>query len=378
MDKEVFECKKCILNSEQDPEIRFDHLGVCNHCRQYELEEKKYPNNEKEIQKAVNRFISELKVRKGKSKYDCIMGISGGVDSTYLSLKLKQMELNPLLVHFDNGWNSELAVKNIQNIVEKLGFDLYTYVVDWDEFKDLQLSFIKAGVLDWEIPTDHGFYATLYHQAINHSIKSVVSGHNQVTEAILPKCMRWDKLDVINIKDIHKKYGSYSLKTFPLFGLKKQFYVNNVKRIKRFTPLDFMNYNKDQAKKEIQEKLGWKDYGGKHYESIFTRFYQGYILKEKFGFDKRYAHLSTLINSNQISREEALLEINKPAYDSSQLQEDKDYVLKKLDISNAEFDDIMMKPTVSHNYFKTTQENFWDPYFKFMRRIKPFTKLIKG
>ena len=370
------ECSKCILNNIQDPFIVFNEKGVCNHCSAYENQEQLFPQTETERKTATSNFINELKLHKGKSNYDCIMGLSGGVDSTYLCLKLKELGINPLLVHFDNGWNSELAVMNIQNIVEKLDFDLFTYVVDWEEFKDLQLSFIKAGVLDWEIPSDHGFYATLYQQAIKHKIKSVVSGHNQVTEAILPKCMRWDKLDVINIKDIHKQFGNLPLKTFPFFGIKEQIFVKKIKKIKRYTPLDFMNYNKDEAKAEIQKKLDWKDYGGKHYESIFTRFYQGYVLIEKFGFDKRYAHLSTLINSGQITKEEALNEINKPAYNPSQLEEDKEYVLKKLKLSNSKFEEIMKKPPIPHSAYKTTQKNFWEPYFKMVGKLKPIKQIF--
>ena len=292
------ECKRCVLTSKDDPEIQFNIDGICNHCIGYENQIKSFPANQKDRERILHDQIEKIKRAGHKKKYDCIMGISGGVDSSYLSIILKEFNLRPLLIHFDNGWNSELAVNNIDRIISQLKFPLYTYVVNWNEFKDLQLSYIRSGVLDWEIPTDHGFYALLHNQAYKRKINHIISGHNIVTEAILPKCMRWSKLDVANIKDIHSKFGTLkNLKTFPTMPFYKSFYYKQFANLNFLSPLNYLEYDKAKAKDQLIKEYGWKDYGGKHYESIFTRFYQGFVLVEKYGYDKRKAHLSTLINS---------------------------------------------------------------------------------
>ncbi len=373
----IVTCTRCVLNTEDDPKISFDQEGICNHCRNYKVVEKQYAFTEEEREQKLSELVHKMK-ESGKGKqYDCILGVSGGVDSTYLAYKVKQFGLRPLIVHFDNGWNSEMAVKNIENILNKLEFDLFTYVVDWEEFKDLQLSYIKASVIDWEIPTDHGFMAMLFDQASKHNIEYILSGHNIVTEAILPKSMRWSKLDVANIKAIHKKYGNVKLKTFPLLGFFKYLYYLKVKKIKMVSPLNYMEYNKKQVKEFIQKELGWRDYGGKHYESIFTRFYQGYVLPEKFKVDKRKAHLATLINSGQITREEALEELKEPPYDPQQLKIDKEYVIKKFDITEIEFENYMNLPVRSHLDFDSYETGMYRDHEAFFKAIKPITKLIK-
>lgn len=370
-------CNNCILDSTNAPDLILDHEGVCQYCRNYQ---KKYIDEglslEKRNKELKNQII-EIKRNKSSKGYDSIMGLSGGVDSSYLAYLAKQWGLNPLLVHFDNGWNSELAVKNIESIIQYTGFDLYTYVVDWEEFRDLQRSYIKAGVLDWEIPTDHGFYACLFEQAFKRKIDCVLTGHNYQTESILPKAMRWSKLDVANIKDIHKKFGKIKLKTFPLLDFWKHNYYSTIRNFKRYNLLEFMEYNKDEAKEIIKKEMGWRDYGGKHYESIFTRFYQGYVLLEKFGIDKRRAHLSNLILSGQISREEALIEIGKPGYPSELLKEDIVYVTKKLGFTSEEFEKIMQEKPVPHTAYKSYETGLYRNHEKFMQTIKPLTRVIK-
>lgn len=370
-------CTKCILDTVNDPFIVFDEQGVCNHCRNYEQLAKQYAIPEEEKKKRLNEIVAKIKQDGKGKKYDSILGISGGIDSSYLAYIAKQLGLNPLVAHFDNGWNSELAVKNIETIINKLGFDLYTYVVDWEEFKDLQLSYIKASVIDWEIPTDHGFYAMLYHLAYKHKIKYILAGYNIVTEGILPKYMRWSKMDVANIKAIHKKYGTIKLRTFPMLDFFTYFYYMHIKKIQLVSPLNYVHYNRSEAKQKIQEELGWRDYGGKHYESVFTRFYQGYVLVEKFKIDKRRAHLSTLINSGQISREQALEEIKKPPYDLEQLKIDKEYVIKKLGLTHEEFEKYMQQPVRSHLDFPSYETGMYRYHEKFFKTIKPVTKLIK-
>lgn len=371
------QCSRCILDTNDDPSIKFDDQGVCNHCHEYDNVASQYSFSDEERKRKLDEIITEIKENGKQKKYDCILGVSGGVDSTYLAYLAKQYDLRPLVVHFDNGWNSELAVKNIENILNKLGFDLYTYVVDWEEFKDLQLSYIKASVIDWEVPTDHGFIALLKDLSNKYNIQYVLSGHNIATEAVLPKNMRWNKLDVANIKAIHKKYGTIKLKTFPLLGFYKNLYYFFTNKAKWISLLNYVNYNKKEVKEFIQKELEWIDYGGKHYESIFTRFYQGYVLPEKFKVDKRKAHLSNLVCSGQITREEALEEIKKPPYDTVQLKIDKEFVIKKLDLTDQQFEEYMKQPNRSHLEFDSYETGLYIKYQKFISLIKPFLKVFK-
>lgn len=377
MNKPLQVCKRCILDTHDDPFIRFDEEGICNHCRNYERRVQNELFQGEEGEKRLQILVKEIKASGQGKPYDCIMGVSGGVDSTYLAWRVKELGLRPLLVHFDNGWNSELAVQNIEHIVNKLGFDLFTYVVNWEEFRDLQLSYLKASVLDIEIPTDHGFFAMLYNVASQKGIQYILSGHNLVTEGILPAYMRWNKLDLLNIRAIHRKYGHKKLKTFPTLNFFKYNYYLRVKKIKMVSPLNLMKYDKAAAKDLITRELGWRDYGGKHYESIFTRFYQGYILPVKFGVDKRKAHVSTLINSGQLTREQALDEIRKPIYDPEQLAQDKEYVIKKFGLTPQEFEALMKAPVVPHENFPTYVKRHYAWHEKFFRSIRPFTRTAK-
>lgn len=369
------QCSRCILDTKDDSNIYFNEHGICNHCLEYESVSKLLFEERKAKPDFIKNKLAEIKAWGKNKAYDCIMGVSGGVDSTYLCYKLKELGIRPLLVHFDNGWNSELAVNNIENMIKKLGFDLYTYVVDWNEFRDLQLSYFKAGVMDLEVPTDHGFYAALYKTAAKKNIKYIISGHNIVTEYILPQSMIWRKLDLLNLKSIHKKFGTYKLKTFPQLGFFENFYFTVTKKFEMFRMLNYMDYDKEEAKKVITKELNWRDYGGKHYESVFTRFFQGYILPEKFGVDKRKAHLSNLVCSGQITKEEALKEFAKPAYDPEQLATDKEYVIKKLGMSESEFETYMKKPKVNHSDFPsytTSHYVYHKKIFAFINKLRKF------
>ncbi|MBK7140288.1 MAG: N-acetyl sugar amidotransferase [Bacteroidetes bacterium] len=371
MNKSIQICTNCVMDSHDDKLITFDSKGVCCHCQKYYKEEPFFVFKGKEGELKLAETIEKIK-EDGKGKqYDVIMGLSGGVDSTYLALKCKEWGIRPLAVHFDNGWNSELAVKNIENIVRKLSLDLYTYVINWEEFRDLQIAYFKASVIDIEVPTDHAIFAAMYKLAGQNNIKYVMSGNNFVTESFLPESWIHNKFDEVNIKNIHKKYGSIPLTTFPFMDSKVRRYYIDIKGIKRVTPLNFLPYDKAEVKKEIQEKLDWKDYGGKHYESIFTRFYQGYILPTKFGVDKRKAHLSNLICSKQITKAEALEELKKPCYDNDQMLEDKEFVLKKLGFSEAYFDELMEMPPQDWRIFGEEK-----PLYKRFPVLKIFLPLI--
>lgn len=342
-------CSKCIMDT-SDIDIYFDKDGVCNHCYLFDETMKKIKKDIPNKKDVLEQLIQKIK-KEGKNKeYDCIAGVSGGVDSSYVIYKLKKLGLRTLVVHMDNGWDSELAVKNIENIVSKLDYDLYTNVLDWEEFKSLQVAYLKASVLDLEALSDHAIYATLYQQASKRNIKYIISGTNFATEAILPRSWNYNhKLtDVRNIKGIYKVLLSKKIHSFPTISFFRYLFLTYIKKIKNISLLNYLDYDKEKAKSIIINELGWKDYGGKHHESIITRFYQGYILPEKFKIDKRRAHLSNLIVAGQLSREQALEEIKKPTYDPLTIQQDLEYVPKKLGLTKKEFEDIMKLPIKSH------------------------------
>jgi N-acetyl sugar amidotransferase len=354
-----------------DPDIVFDENGVCNHCRLYDEKQKTVAASEVEKQQKLEKLIADIKEAGKGKEYDCISGVSGGVDSTYLTYMLKQFGLRTLVVHLDNGWNSELAVKNIENIVTKLGFDLFTKVLDWEEFRSLQVAYLKASVLDLEALSDHAIFATLMEQASKKNIKYIINGSNIATEGILPLAWRYDQklTDSVNIKAIFKQFGHGRLKHFPLLSIQRFAYLTKVKHIQVVAMLDLMEYSKEEAKRVITEKLGWRDYGGKHYESIITRFYQGYILFKKFGIDKRRAHLSTLIAAGQLSREAALDMMKEPLLDAETLRQDIEYVPKKLGLSQEEFESIMALPPKRHEDYPTNQKTR-ELLFSLNRKLK--------
>jgi len=354
-----------------DPTITFNEKGVCSNCVEYEKKVKENVLFGEEGIKKLNEIAEKIKKQGLGKEYDCVLGLSGGVDSSYVAYITKKLGLRPLAVHLDNGWNSDIASSNINQIVKRLEIDLKTLVINWEEFKDLQLAYLKASVVDIEAITDHAISATLYKLANEHNIKYIISGGNVATEGIIPSIWTYNKTDLINLKDIHRKFGKHKLKTFPMLGVWKLIYYQYLKGIKTITPLNYVPYVKKDAKELLKKELGWKDYGGKHYESVFTKFYQAYILPKKFNIDKRKAHLSTLIASNQISRQEAIKEIQKPLYpDPEEFKRDKEYVLKKFGISDDEFKKIMSLPVKSHFNYKT------DKWIRELLKkiVKPFRK----
>jgi len=359
-----------------DEHIRFDKDGICNYYYEYKEAEKKQVFTGPEGELRLKKIVDEIKLRGRGNDYDCLIGLSGGVDSSYVAWVVKQHGLRPLAVHLDNGWNSELAVKNIEQIIQKLDIDLYTLVVNWDEFKDIQMSFLKASVVDIEMVSDHAIFATMYKLAKNKNIGYIISGTNVVTEQIMPPGWLYKKMDFANLKDIHRRFGSIPLKTYPSFGFKKHIYYSAILKLTPISILNYLPYNKDEVKKVLTEKLGWRDYGGKHYESVFTKFYQSYILPEKFHIDKRKAHLSNLICSNQMSRETALKLLDEPLLSGAELVESKEYVLKKLGLSADEFDRIMKQPPNRHESFKSDQ-HLHKLYMDFLIRTANFRRLFK-
>lgn len=370
------QCSKTVMDNIADPNITFDENGVCNYYYEYFEKEKRYVKKDKEGVEFFNKKVEQIKNAGKNKKYDCILGLSGGVDSSYLAYIAKKEGLKPLVVHFDNGWNSDLAVKNIESIVKKLGFDLHTLVVDWNEFRDLQIAYLKASVIDIEVITDHAIAATLYQLASKHKINYFLSGYNIVTEGILPKYWVFNKQDAVNIKSIHQKFGTMPLKTFPLLTMANKRYYSLARRVESVSLLNYIDYQKEKVKEILVKELNWKDYGGKHYESVWTRFYQGYILPEKFKVDKRKAHLSTLICSGQISKEQALEELKTPIYDANQLEIDKNFVLKKLELSKNEFDELMKLPPRPHTDFEVEAYSYFDKY-PILKPLRGFYNLFK-
>ncbi len=353
------------MDDQNDPDIRFNEEGNCNYCEDYFVKVKLSESNPVDKAARLDSIVKRIKDSNKGKPYDCIVGVSGGVDSTYMVYKAKELGLRPLAVHYDNNWNSELSVSNIEMLLRKMNIDLYTYVNDWEEFKDLQLSFFKANVIDIELITDQAILAVLHKVAKEKDIKFVLTGHNHSTESILPRHWYHYKIDSLNIKSIHKKFGTRKLKSYPMVNFFDKWYSARYRIPEYISLLDFLDYNKEDAKNILAEKIGWTSYGGKHFESVFTRFYQGYILPKKFKVDKRKAHLSSLICSGQITRDVALLELQKPPYDEMQMESDKAFVLKKLGFTEASFNEYLNAPERNHLEFPS----FINRHYKIMKLL---------
>lgn len=335
-----------------DPDIVFDAQGHCNHCtRADELLATRMPAY-KTGSYRVDHIVQRIRAAGQGRPYDCIVGVSGGVDSTYAVYMVRQSGLRALAVHFDNGWDSELAVQNIEQALRRLQVELYTHVVDWEEFRDLQLSFLRASVPDAEIPTDHGIWALLYQTAARFGVRYVISGTNLNTESILPRSWTYYVTDWTYIKDIHRRYGRRPLRTYPHASVWRFMYWVVARRINTVSLLNSIDYDKRAAIETLERELGYRRYGDKHHESIYTRFFQSYILPTKFGIDKRRAHFSSLIVSGQLQREDALRAIAGPIADPALIKEDLQYVTKKLGLTPEEFAAIMAQPRRSYADFR--------------------------
>ena len=373
MNHEYQICSRCIIDTNDYPEITFDSEGVCSVCKIYDETARKNVKEGEEADIAIQEMIIKIKTEGKDKEYDCLIGVSGGVDSTYLCLKAKEWGLKPLILHVDNGWDTELSTMNIENIIKKLGFDLYTYVIDWNELKDLQLSYLKASVLDIDVTNENAYAASVFNVANEKKIKYILTGHNVVTEGWMPPTFTHFKYDIINMKAIHKMFGNVPLKTYPFLGVMKAWYFMKMKGFIVYNPLNWVKYDKTHVKNVIQNELGWRDYGGKHFENIYTRFYQGYILYKKFNVDKRKSHLSTLICSGQMTKEDALAEIKNNPYPNPEiLQEDREYFIKKLGISESEFQEIMSIPQKSHLDYPSILHWYarFRPYVRFLKKVK--------
>jgi N-acetyl sugar amidotransferase len=327
-----------------DPEITFDERGHCGHCTEFLNKRAKYNYHGKSSDKLFEKLIDRIR-RAGKGReYDCVIGVSGGADSSYLAYIVKERGLRPLAVHMDNGWNSDKAVGNIKNITCKLGIDYESYVLDWEEFKSLQLSFLRASVPEAETPTDVAIPAALHNVAAKHRIKYILGGGNLATEGILPRSWHYDVRDLKYLNYICSTFGNGKLKKFPTFGYKREIYYKLLRGIRMVYPLDLVPFVKSEAIELLQKKFDWRPYGGKHHESRYTKFIQSYYLYKKFGIDYRKATLSVQICTGVIDRESALESLETKPYDADQIEDDKKYIAKKLGITADEFERIINLP----------------------------------
>lgn len=349
------------------PDISFDKNGECNFCQNYKENISKDLFDNNVGQEKLEALVQKIK-RKGEGKnYDCVIGISGGVDSTYVAYLAKvKYGLRPLAVHLDNGWNSELAVANVEQIVKRLDIDLYTHVLNWEDFKGLQLAFLKSSISNIEIPTDHAIWAVLIRMAAKEKIPYIIAGNNIVTESIMPDSWLYGSKDGRLITGINRKFGQSNIKGYPRLSLFNYIDFLLIRGIHWIPVLNYVHYDKNEAKKIITKELGWRDYGGKHYESIFTRFFHAYYLPTKFGYDLRRSYLSALVLSGQMTREDALSEMDTPPAPADQLQHDMEYVIKKLDISSEEFEQIMASPVKTFADYPNNNA-LWNYFDRFVR-----------
>jgi N-acetyl sugar amidotransferase len=341
-----------------DPEIIFDENGRCDFCDNYYNSILPSWHPDEVCEKELQSIAAKIK-REGKGKvYDCIIGLSGGVDSSYLTYVAKEkLGLRPLVLMVDTGWNVNASNENISKIIKGLNLDLYTVVVDWEEMKDLQLAYLKSQVPYQDTPQDHAIFAGLYNYAAENGFKYVLTGGNFSTEGVKPP-YEWTYLnDIRMLKDIHNKYGKYPLKTFPLCGMfKYRLYYRYFKGLKVIRPLNMLPYHKEEATAELEKRFGWQQYGNKHYDNIFTRFYEGYWMPKKFGYDKRKAYLSSLVLTGQMSRKEAMDVLVAPPYDEALAMQDLEYVAGKLDISKAQFIELMNGENKTFRDYKNSEK----------------------
>ena len=369
------QCSLSVMDNISDPDITFDENGICNYYYEYLENINAFKNFRDENGMSIEKLVDNIKVQSKGNRYDCVIGISGGIDSAYLAIRAHEWGLNPLLVHFDNGWNSELSVVNIEKIKRYTNFDLYTYIVNWSDMRQIQKAYLESDVIDIEAITDLGYKVALDRVMNKFKINIVLDGQNIVSEGVLPKawiCKSQDNLINILKRNFIKLNEIKSYPVYSLFDIYKKKYF---KQIKTYSPLNLLDYNNNEAINFLISKIGFKPYEGKHFESIFTRFYQGVILPEKFFVDKRKAHLSNLIFSNQITREKAKEILKESAYPESTYKSDFQYVCKKLEMSEEDFRSYLSRPSRSHESYGLGK-TIWESY-PMLSPFKPVNKILK-
>ena len=342
-------CTFCVMD-ESNPAIAFDAAGQCNCCRDALARKPHEWRPNAEGAERLRLLAERLKVAGQGRRYDAMIGLSGGIDSAYLAhVAVRQLGLRVLAVHVDGGWNSEPAVRNIESLVRKLDLDLHTHVVEWQEMRDLQVAFLRASVLNQDIPQDHAFFSTLYRTAVRFGIRDFLSGVNFASESIVPMGWGYPSMDGKHARAIHRRFGTTRLHAYPFMGLAEFLWLTRVRRqLTVHRPLNELDYDKERARDDLTREYGWRDYGGKHSESRFTKFYQDIYLPRKFGFDKRRLHLSSLIVSGQMTRAAALAELATPIIAADQARRDTRFVAKKLALAVDELERLIDSPPKSH------------------------------
>ena len=349
LNKSYRQCTMCVMDT-SDPDITFNSEGICSHCQSYQVKKKVFIGPIGQNKNRLDHIVQFCKSKGNRKPYDCIIGVSGGVDSTYVAYLVKSLGLRPLAVHLDNGWNTELAISNIKNVLAKLDIDLHTHVLEWEEFKNLQLAFLRASTPDSEIPSDHAIVALMRHIASQYNVP-VIWGVNYSSEAILPRAWSQGHMDWGYIKKVNRLFGNKKLKNYPHYSVWRLIYYKRIRRQRTFDILNYIEYDKEKAKAFLINELSWRDYGGKHYESTYTRIFQSYILPAKFGYDKRRAHYSSLILSGQMTRIQALELLKDPPYNVEKIELDIEYLIKKFQITRSEFDKIMQDELRSYENY---------------------------
>lgn len=361
-------CSNCVMDT-SDSKITFDENGVCDHCRTFFKDIKPNWHTDEKGLSEITAIADKIKADGEGKDFDCIIGMSGGIDSSYLTYLAKEkLGLRPLVFHVDAGWNSQTAVNNIEKIVDKLGLDLYTEVIDWEEMKDLQLAFIKSGVSHIDSPQDHAFFATMYKFASKYKVNYILTGGNYSTECVRnPLEWMYYQSDATQLVDIHKKFGTIPLKNYPVTNiLWHKVFLPYIRGIKLIRPLDYMPYHKEEATQFLVDNFGYQRYAQKHFESRFTKFYEGYWLPKKFGYDTRKVQYSSLILTGQMTREEALEKLKQPAYDNESIANEFEYIATKLGITVEELQSYMDAPNKTYKDYKN-QQSIYDIGAKVMR-----------
>lgn len=357
MAEEYRVCARCVMDS-TDPGLTFDEHGVCSFCTRYEEVRAQSGYRPGVSEKELERTVAVMKEKSRNLDYDCILGISGGVDSAYMLLVAHRLGLRVLAVHVDSGWNSEMAVRNIERMCEKLGVQLHTYVMDWPTMKELQRAYMLSGVANLDVPQDHLFCAAVYEMARKHKVKYILNGSNIATEgASAPFSRQHSYRDTWHLNSIYKKHGrGKSLKKYPRLGLWDAWM--GLPGVTKINLLNYVPYSKKEAIEELSRSFGWEYYGGKHFESRFTKYFQSVYLPKKFGYDKRRAHLSCLVLNGETTRGEALEELSQPPYPEAQQKEDESYILKKLDIDPEMWQRILNAPPTPDDMYFSQQRLF--------------------
>jgi hypothetical protein len=337
-----------------DPSIEFDDAGVCDHCHAWDAWAAGRPPADVRAA-ALEDLAGRVRARAARSEFGCVIGISGGVDSAMVALRCAELGLRPLAVHLDNGWDSEEAVRNIESTCRTLGIPLITKVLDWERYRRLQLAFLFAGVIDADIPADHAIVATVYRTAVRHRVPWIISGNNEETERVLPRAWVWPKTDLRHLRAVaHVADPSLHIdaRWFPTLSTSQRLALSR-SGLRWLQLLDFTGQDKASAKARLQRDLGWVDYGGKHHESVWTRWFQATYLRRRFGVEKRRAHLASLVLADQMTRAEALAELTAPEVSPDRSTIDTWYVAQKLGLSDAQLDAILDAPGRPHAAFAT-------------------------